>query len=235
MFFRKKSARKKPEPMVSAPVQKPVEQPSVTPQPVSPQPVSPMASAAPVTPAVAPTSAPAGEASDGPVPRKRRRNANAKTRLIGFDTSDGRVVDLFDEEKTTSDAGRFQFPVAVVMITKGPGHGESFALKSGMSQIGRNEDQAVCLDFGDTAISRENHAAIVYDPKTHEFLLGHGGKSNIVRLNGRPVVSTCDLNNGDEIEIGETQLRFAALCSPEFNWETTETEEGMDDDDMEIA
>ena len=176
------------------------------------------------------------EAPQEPIVRKRRRSANAnKTRLMGFDTSDGRIVDLFDEEKATDESGHFRFPVAVVMITKGPGLGECFAIKSGMSQIGRGEDQAIRLDFGDMAISRENHAAIVYDPKDHGFFIGHGGKSNIVRLNGKPVVSTSDLNNGDEIEIGETGLRFVALCSPEFNWETVASEEGSNDNDVEIV
>ncbi|MEM6385836.1 MAG: FHA domain-containing protein [Pseudomonadota bacterium] len=174
--------------------------------------------------------------SDEPVIRKRRRPQNTnKTRLMGFDTSDGRIVDLFGEDKATNETNRFQHPVAIVMVVKGPGFGECFAVKSGMSQIGRGEDQAIQLDFGDMAISRENHAAVVYDPKEHTFLLGHGGKSNIVRLNGKPVVSTSDLKNGDTIEIGETKLRFVALCSNEFNWESAEKEEGTDDDDVEIA
>lgn len=182
--------------------------------------------------------APAEDASAPPIDplRKRRRPTNAnKTRLMGFDTSDGRVVDLFGEDKTTTETGRFQYPVGMVMVTKGPGVGEAFAIKSGMSQIGRGEDQAIRLDFGDMAISRENHAAIVYDPKEHTFLLGHGGKSNIVRLNGKPVVTTSDLKDGAEIEIGETRLRFVALCSKKFNWDMAETEEGTDDDDVEIA
>ena len=192
-------------------------------------------------PAPAPVSAPAAAAvgapgSEEPVLRKRRRPTNGnKTRLMGFDTSDGRVVDLFGEDKATTETGHFKFPVGIVMVVKGPGLGECFAIKSGMSQIGRGEGQAIQLDFGDQAISRENHAAIVYDPKEHSFLLGHGGKSNIVRLNGKPVVSTSDLSNGDEIEIGETRLRFVALCSKDFNWESAETEEGTDDDDVEIA
>ncbi|MDA8586199.1 FHA domain-containing protein [Rhodobacteraceae bacterium] len=174
--------------------------------------------------------------TDDPVMRPRRRRTNGnKTRLMGFDTADGRVVDLFDEDKAIVETGRSQFPVAMVMVTKGPGFGECFAIKSGMSQIGRSEGQAIQLEFGDMAISRENHAAVVYDPKNHTFLLGHGGKSNIVRLNGKPVVSTSDLTSGDEIEIGETQLRFVALCSDAFNWDITETEEGTDDDDVEIA
>lgn len=217
MFFLRKKAQKRfDEPLVLDPK----EPPKADSAPVSAQPVA---------------SAPA-PSSDEPVIHKRRRSTNAnKTRLMGFDTSDGRIVDLFGEDKATAETGRFRHAVGIVMVTKGPGLGECFAIKTGMSQIGRGVDQAIRLDFGDMAISRDNHAAIVYDPQEHAFLLGHGGKSNIVRLNGKPVVSTSDLSNGDTIEIGETRLRFVALCSDEFNWDSAEKEEGTDDDDVEIA
>ncbi len=188
-----------------------------------------------VEPPVADPALPAADAPASEILRKRRRPASGnKTRLMGFEGSDGAVVDLFGGEKKEA-TNRIQNPVAVVMVTGGHGIGECFALKSGKSEIGRGEDQAVRLDFGDEAISRENHAAIVYDPKEHTFLLGHGGKSNIVRLNGKPVVSTSDLVSGDEIEIGETRMRFVAVCSKDFNWENAEQEEGEDDDDLEIA
>ena len=217
MFLFRRKSRKKPEQTV---VLTPEEQ---------------AAAAAPTTVPTPPAMGPDALSND-PLKRKRRRSTSTnKTRLMGFDTSDGRVIDLFGEDKATTETGHFKFPVGLVMIVKGPGLGECFAIKSGMSQIGRGEDQAIQLDFGDQAISRENHAAIVYDPKEHTFLLGHGGKSNIVRLNGKPVASTSDLEDGNEIEIGETKLRFVALCSKEFNWDIAETEEGTDDDDVEIA
>ena len=219
MFLFRKKSRKPDEPTSALP------------------PAEPQAPAAPEPSAAVSAPAPTADepTSIEPVIRKRRRAANNKTRLMGFDTSDGRVQDLFDEEKAAVETGRCQYPVGLVMVNKGPGYGESFTIKSGMSQIGRGEGQAIQLDFGDMAISRENHAAIVYDPTNHKFLLGHGGKSNIVRLNGTPVVTTNDLNDGDEIEIGETRLRFVAICTDAFNWDTDEIEEGSDDDDVEIA
>lgn len=188
-----------------------------------------------------PSEAPSIEAPPMPLgpdgrPRRKRRQPSAnKTRLMGFDTSDGRAK-LFDEDSAeTVETGRCQFPVGFVFVTKGPGLGETFAIRSGMSQIGRGEDQAVRLDFGDQAISRTNHAAIVYDPKAHTFLLGHGGKANIVRLNGAPVVNTNDLRDGDEIELGETRLRFVGICSKDFNWDIAQAEDEGSDDDVEIA
>ena len=77
-------------------------------------------------------------------------------------------------------------------------------------------------DFGDTSISRNNHAAVAYDDEQGKFFLGHGGKSNLVRLNGRPVLSTEEMSNGDQIRIGETTLKFVALCGEEFTWKSTE-------------
>lgn len=164
----------------------------------------------------------------GDAPARKRRT---KTRLLGFDKSDGQVVDLFNNPVPTPTLGT-RFPVGWVIVVKGPGRGESFTLQAGMSQIGRGEDQTVSLDFGDTAISRTNHAAIVYDPESFQFFLGHGGKSNIVRLNDKPVISNEALKTGDMIRLGETTLKFVALCSEEFNWGN---ESGEESDDVEIA
>ena len=61
-------------------------------------------------------------------------------------------------------------------------------------------------------------ASIDFDDKAGLFYRGYGGKSNLVRLNGRPVLSTEELSHGDVIRIGETALRFVALCGNGFSW-----------------
>ena len=182
----------------------------------------PVAELPPAAPAVATAAA----------ARSPARARRTKTRLIGFEKSDGAVVDLFNDAPTAAPAASVKFPVGWIVVTEGPGRGESFSLLSGMSQIGRGEDQAIQLDFGDNSISRSNHAAIVYDPDNKEFLLGHGGKSNIVRLNDKPVISNEAIKTGDIIRIGETVLRFVALCDKSFNWTDGSTEE---DEDVAIA
>jgi len=164
--------------------------------------------------------------------RTPARARRTKTRLLGFEKSNGDVVDLFNDAPKAPTAQRVRFPVGWIVVIEGPGRGESFTLLAGMSQIGRGEDQAIQLDFGDTTISRNNHAAIVYDPETMSFLLGHGGKANIVRLNDKPVITNENLNNGDIIRIGETKLRFIALCDDSFNWSE---DTGKGDDDVAIA
>jgi hypothetical protein len=169
--------------------------------------------------------APAAEPEPAPTPRRRRN----QTRVLGFNPMEADVVSIFDKAEAKSATARAKFPVGWILVVSGPGRGECFSLESGMSQIGRGEDQAVQLDFGDNTISRTNHAAIVYDPETHIFTLGHGGKKNIVRLNGDPVISNEALTTNDEIKIGETGLRFVALCNEEFNWGDTPDDEESED------
>lgn len=186
----------------------------------------PTAAAAPAAQVVEPAVASAAAA------RSPARSRRTKTRLIGFDKSDGDVVDLFNDAPAATATKSVRFPVGWIVVSEGPGRGESFSLLAGMSQIGRGEDQAVQLDFGDNSISRSNHAAIVYDTNTKEFLLGHGGKSNIVRLNDKPLISNETLKTGDLIRIGETVLRFVALCDGSFDWDNGTNEE---DEDVAIA
>lgn len=147
----------------------------------------------------------------------------ARTRLLGFDKSDGTSVDAFDQEPG-AQSGRTTFPVGWIVVTDGPGRGHSFALHSGLSQIGRSDDQAVSLNFGDMAISRSNHAAIVFDTESNTFMVGHGGKANIVRLNGKPVIANDALKDGDVISIGETTLVLKTFCGPDFTWNEKEPE-----------
>lgn len=168
------------------------------------------------------------EAPAPAVGRAGRRAGRVKTRLLGFNPTAGAGTDPFDNPEPQTDRIEAKFPVGWIVITKGPGLGTCFTLFNGVSQIGRGEEQAIRLDFGDNSVSRENHAAIAYDSEQGVFFLGQGGKANIVRLNNRPVLSTEELSDSDLIRIGETTLRFVALCSPEFDWEKTYQEETQD-------
>ncbi len=180
--------------------------------------------------------APVNEAEATP-----RRPTRTKTRVLGFEAQPTAVVPLFEGHEgspipvvaATPGKGYVMFPAGWLVVKDGPGKGASFALSQGVSQIGRSTDQTVALDFGDMAISRQNHAAIAYDPVSHQFHVGHGGKSNLVRLNGRPLLSTEPAGDGDQIQIGETTLVLKVLCTPAFNWSTYEAE--GDGHDMAIA
>lgn len=192
----------------------------------------PRAEAAPV-PADNPFSAPGADgpgnradadpeaAFEMPAPTTGRRGRPAdrvKTRLLGFEHQGGAEADPFEMAAGAPSPARTCFPVGWLAVIDGPGRGASFTLQAGVSAIGRGEDQAVRLDFGDNSISRSNHALLAYDGEQRKFFLGHGGKRNIVRLNDRPVLSTEEIANNDQIRIGETTLHFIALCGEDFDW-----------------
>lgn len=147
-------------------------------------------------------------------------SSRTRTRLLGFDANAAATVNPI--EAASAAPVTTPFPCGWLVIVDGPGRGNSFALHAGAAMIGRGEDQAICIDFGDRAISRQNHAAVAYDTETGKFYLGHGGKSNIIRLNNSPVLSTEELHHGDTIRIGETYLRFAAFCDDTFTWSDAE-------------
>lgn len=164
------------------------------------------------------------DAVPGPVTgRASRRAGRVKTRLLGFNRGAEDANDPFGQApEATATAQRERFPVGWLVVVEGPGLGHAFSLFTGASVIGRGEDQVIRLDFGDTTISRQNHAAIAYDEEQNKFYLGHGGKSNIIRRNARPVLSTEELHHADLIRIGETTLRFVALCGSDFKWNGAE-------------
>lgn len=169
----------------------------------------------------------------------RRRATRTKTRVLGFEPQPAAVVPLFDEGRMDESiepgdkAGVVMYPTGWLVVKSGPGRGAAFPVMRGVSQIGRSTDQTIALDFGDMAISRQHHAAIAYDPTGHQFHVGHGGKSNLVRLNGKPLLTTAVMADGDELQIGETTLMLKVLCTADFNWSAVDSE--GDSNDMAIA
>ncbi len=178
---------------------------------------APMAELAPEPVAAEPEEAEAPAPAPAPAEDRRSR---VKTTFLGFDRADTHVQELIEtaEPVAKTESTQQVFPVGWLVVTSGPGRGACVTLTEGLMQIGRNDDQAIQLDFGDTGISRSNHAVIAYDPEDRKSYLGHGGKANLVRLNGKPVLSTTPLSNGDLIRISETSIRFMAFCDDGFDW-----------------
>ncbi|MEM1352347.1 MAG: FHA domain-containing protein, partial [Pseudomonadota bacterium] len=157
------------------------------------------------------------DATPMPSPAQGRgsgKSGRVKTRLLGFSAGAIERKDPFEKAGSLGD----QFPVGWLVVTSDKGRGASFALHDGVSKIGRGTDQTVCLDFGDNSISRDNHLSIAFDAEQNKFFVGHSGKSNLVRLNDKPLLSTEELKSKDAIRLGETTLRFIALCEGDFGW-----------------
>ena len=111
-----------------------------------------------------------------------------------------------------------------VVVVSGPGRGGFRPVFVGMNSVGRDSGQRVCLNFGDETISRQEHAFITYDEEQRCFFLQHGGKSNLVRVAGKPVLSPVELQANALIRIGRTTLRFIPCCGSDFSWGDEVTE-----------
>ncbi len=109
--------------------------------------------------------------------------------------------------------------VGWLVVIAGPGSGSAVEFSYGHNKIGRDSDQNIRVDFGDTKISRRHHAALEFDPKDRKFYLSKG--DNLVYLNGERVGtgSERELTAGDQITIGDTTLQFVAFCGTGFNWQ----------------
>lgn len=161
-----------------------------------------------------------GDDVTGPVRRKGGSSGDdPKTRLVG---TPGRASPKGDKDEksdpTEKEAGMEDPVVGWVVIIDGPGKGRSLPLGYGMNSIGRAASERLCLDFGDTQISRTNHATITYDPRGRKFFVTHGGGKNLTYMGDNPVLAPVEIKGGEDISLGQTMLRFVPFCGDSFDW-----------------
>ena len=109
--------------------------------------------------------------------------------------------------------------VGWLVVTGGPGRGRSIELGFGMNIVGRGGGNRVVLDYGDDQISSDDHFRIAYDSQHRLFHLVPGRGTNLVYVGDQPLLSPIALANGAPIKVGATELRFVALCGPDWSWE----------------
>lgn len=112
-----------------------------------------------------------------------------------------------------------------LVVVKGPGRGAICTVHGGLNSVGRDASNRVPLDFGDGTISGNKHCVIVYDEVERMFAIKHEEGKNLTRVGGKAAMELTPLGSGDEITIGETTLRFVALCGPDFDWPDTADDE----------
>jgi hypothetical protein len=166
------------------------------------------------------------------LPKRPTQSTPLKGTLVGVAQSDEEAGD--DEEKTVflpagvgSEVEKgFDPAVAWLVVIKGPGRGEYCPVFYGQNSIGRGENQRIRLNFGDTRITRDSHAFLIYDDMARKFFLRDNGKANLLRLNEAPVMVPTEVKDRDQISLGETVLLFVALCGQEFDWMSDGDEAG---------
>jgi hypothetical protein len=113
----------------------------------------------------------------------------------------------------------------VVVMPGSPGAGASLKLGYGRNSIGRDPSERVCLNFGDSQLSRTGHAILTYDPRSRMFYLQSGTGPNLTYVETAggttPVLTPVTLERGNVILLGATKLKFWPFCGAEqagFDW-----------------
>ena len=159
------------------------------------------------------------EPEAGSTPAKPERSEAAPT-STDTDASPRRLEEPADMTRLVAPAEHEDNdPVAGwLVVVKGPGLGRSVEIGAGANPIGRASSQKIRLDFGDTRISRERHAVVVYEPKARRFFLQGGEVRNLTYVGDTVVLTPVELTGGELITIGETQMKFVPFCGPQFGW-----------------
>lgn len=114
--------------------------------------------------------------------------------------------------------------VGWLVAIAGSSFGQDFKLKSGRNFIGRSTEMDVALT-GDSSISRQKHAIILYEPRSNIFLVQPGDAKELFYLNDKVVLTATEINAYDILSLGGTKLLFIPLCTDKFNWDSVKPEE----------
>lgn len=156
---------------------------------------------------------------------------DAPTRLVDSDTADAtagsrqrtsRAAAIPPDDDATryvGNIGQSTDPVVGwLVVIEGPGRGNALQIFGGQNTIGRGSDQNLSVDFGDTKISRERHALLIYDPEARRYYLQAGDSRGLTYVDNNVVLTPSPLKGGEIITLGETKLKFVAFCGPQFSW-----------------
>jgi hypothetical protein len=107
--------------------------------------------------------------------------------------------------------------VGWLVCVEGPDRGRDYRLHAEKNYIGRSEQMDICI-ASDDAVSRDDHAAVSYDPVNGAFKVHPGKARGLVYLNQAAVDIPTTLKTNDRIKLGATSLLFVPLCGDSFKW-----------------
>ena len=108
--------------------------------------------------------------------------------------------------------------VGWLVCVEGPEKGRSYEIHNENNFVGRSDTMDINIQ-GDPGISRDKPVIITYDSPSRTFFCGFMNGRGVVRLNGKPLLSTTELKQWDIIEISKTQLLFIPLCGEKYDWD----------------
>ncbi|MBQ8663199.1 MAG: FHA domain-containing protein [Eubacterium sp.] len=116
------------------------------------------------------------------------------------------------------DKAKAQLPVTGWLVCiDGASKGSDYRIHEEYNYIGRSSKMDICIQ-GDPTVSRENHAIIAYDKLEKLFYIAPSGGGSIIRVNGKAVLSSMELNAFDKVSIGQSVFLFVPFCGERFDW-----------------
>ena len=106
------------------------------------------------------------------------------------------------EDNVQVDLSGIARGTGILVIRSGDRSGERFTLRTGVIDVGRHPDSAICLD--DVTVSRR-HARI--ENNDDEYRIEDQGSLNGTYINQQRI-DTGTLRHGDELQIGKFRMVF---------------------------
>ena len=136
----------------------------------------------------------------------------------GPDVGEGPDAGQAGRDAAASGGPANPLPAGWLVVVDGPGKGGVATIGFGNNPIGRDRTQRICLDYGDSAISRVGHASVVYDPRGRKFHVKGGDGTNLTYVDDELVLAPRELEPFANLRVGNTVLRFVPLCGADFSW-----------------
>ncbi len=151
------------------------------------------------------------------------------TEVVDSDDLAGAVQNVAKTEDSQNTIGYFgdvvnEPVVGWLVCIEGNNFGMDFKLKTGRNFIGRASNMDVALT-GDSSISRDKHAVILYEPRENIFLVQPGDAKELFYLNDKVVLNATKIKAYDILSLGSTKLLFVPCCSDKFNWDSVKKED----------
>lgn len=108
--------------------------------------------------------------------------------------------------------------VGWLVVSEGDNRGRAFPVRIGRNKVGRGATNAVNIDIGDTAISKDNHITLAADPKTQRFFAIPGDSTNFAYLNGEPLLEAKEIEDKTAMQIGNTSFVFVQFIGHYVDW-----------------
>lgn len=133
-------------------------------------------------------------------------------------SDDQKTVSFFSGSPILADKN----PVVGWMVCiKGAMYGQDFRLKSGRNFVGRGDNMDICLR-GESTVSRDRHAILIYEPKQNVFLAQPGETKELIYLNGNVVLTPTLMKKNDVLQVGDVSLMLIPCCDDLYQWSQEE-------------